>query len=53
MGPGDALTITDAAEHHIDTTDTTPIRAKPRWLGPIRTPDVEKEVQQMVEKGVI
>lgn len=44
---------TDVVKHHVDTGDARPIRQPPRRLPMSQQEDCEKEVQSMLQRGVI
>ena len=53
VGPDGQLRQTNLAEHYIDTGDTKPFKLPARRIPMFKRPVVEKEVDRMLEQGVI
>ena len=53
VGPDGQLGQTNLAEHYIDTGDTKPFKLPARRIPMFKRPVVEKEVDRMLEQGVI
>ena len=53
VGPDGQLGQTNLAEHYIDTGDTKPFKLPARRIPMFKRPIVEKEVDRMLEQGVI
>lgn len=51
--PQDLLPCTDAAHHHIPTTDNAPIHVKQYRYPPIHREEIDRQVKDLLEKNII
>ena len=51
--PGDQLGRTSLVQHVIDTGDATPIKQRPYRVSPDVKKEIDRQVDEMLEKGII
>ena len=51
--PGDQLGRTSLVQHVIDTGDATPVKQRPYRVSPYVKKEIDCQVDEMLEKGII